>query len=44
MTPKEKPSHAAKGKFQFEAEDPLCVLKVELDGGQNVQHVKVYEG
>jgi len=25
-------------------EEPICVLKVELDGGENIQHIKVYEG
>ena len=25
-------------------EEPICVLKVELDGGQNVQLLRVYEG
>ena len=25
-------------------EEPLCVLKVELDGGQNVQLLQVFEG
>ena len=25
-------------------EEPLCILKVELDGGANVQLIKVYEG
>lgn len=29
--------------FQQE-EEPICVLKVELDGGQNVQLLRVYEG
>lgn len=28
---------------QYE-EEPICVLKVELDGGQNVQLLRVYEG
>lgn len=28
----------------FRDEEPICVLKVELDGGENVQHIKVYEG
>ena len=27
-----------------EEEEPICVLKVELDGGENIQHIKVYEG
>jgi hypothetical protein len=27
-----------------EDEEPICVLKVELDGGENIQHIKVYEG
>lgn len=31
------------GKRQ-EEEEPICVLKVELDGGENIQHIKVYEG
>ena len=26
------------------SEEPICVLKVELDGGENIQHIKVYEG
>lgn len=25
-------------------EEPICVLKVELDGGQNVQLLRVFEG
>ena len=25
-------------------DEPICVLKVELDGGENVQHISVYEG
>lgn len=25
-------------------EEPICVLKVELDGGENIQHISVYEG
>lgn len=25
-------------------EEPICVLKVELDGGENIQHIKVFEG
>lgn len=27
-----------------ELEDPICVLKIELDGGQKVEHIKIYEG
>lgn len=27
-----------------EEEEPICVLKVELDGGENVQHIRVFEG
>ena len=26
------------------SDEPICVLKVELDGGENIQHIKVYEG
>lgn len=29
---------------QQEEEEPICVLKVELDGGQNVQLLRVYDG
>jgi len=25
-------------------QEPICVLKVELDGGENVQHIRVFEG
>jgi hypothetical protein len=32
------------GKRRLEDEEPICVLKVELDGGENIQHIKVYEG
>jgi hypothetical protein len=33
------------GKKRAEMEEePICVLKVELDGGENIQHIKVYEG
>jgi hypothetical protein len=32
------------GKKRQEEEEPICVLKVELDGGENIQHIKVYEG
>ena len=28
---------------QEEQEEPICVLKVELDGGNNVQLLKVFE-
>jgi len=31
-------------KKRQEEEEPICVLKVELDGGENIQHIKVYEG
>lgn len=29
---------------QQDDEEPICVLKVELDGGENIQHIKVFEG
>lgn len=32
------------GKKRDDEEEPICVLKVELDGGENIQHIKVYEG
>ena len=32
-----------KGRKQKE-EEPICVLKVELDQGANTQLIKVYEG
>lgn len=43
---KQRPRDAARrgqADNQFD-EEPICVLKVELDGGDNVQHITVYEG
>ena len=31
-------------KSPFKNREPICILKVELDGGDNVQHIKIYEG
>jgi hypothetical protein len=28
----------------LQEDEPICVLKVELDGGENIQHIKVYDG
>ena len=41
------PSHkvrAAPRQKAYNYDEPICVLKVELDGGENVQHISVYEG
>ena len=43
MSPKRK-SNSDFNKKRMEEEEPICVLKVELDGGENIQHIKVYEG
>jgi len=43
QSPKARKQFNDFGKRQDE-EEPICVLKVELDGGENIQHIKVYEG
>jgi nitrous oxide reductase len=45
--PQVEQSPKARNQFankRLEDEEPICVLKVELDGGENIQHIKVYEG
>jgi hypothetical protein len=46
--PNKSPNNRVKPRVPIlpvqEDEEPICVLKVELDGGENIQHIKVYEG
>jgi hypothetical protein len=48
MMPNKSPNNRVKSRVPIlppqEDEEPICVLKVELDGGENIQHIKVYEG
>jgi len=43
LAPQQQYLNQKKSKSSL-SEDPICVLKVELDGGENIQHIKVYEG
>lgn len=44
MSPKSRKAQNELNRKRQDEEEPICVLKVELDGGENIQHIKVYEG